>query len=71
MINSNNVQEQFAHVIVNINRAESGSELNAAVKSINDIFLCCAEPCKCEIKKMADRFAPDGVLGGMTTRLMS
>ena len=38
-IKSDNVQEQFAHVIVNINKAECGSELNAAVKSINDIFL--------------------------------
>ena len=41
-INSDNVQEQFAHVIANINTAECVSELTAAVKSINDIFLCCA-----------------------------
>ena len=41
-INSDNVQEQFAHVIANINTAECVSELTAALKSINDIFLCCA-----------------------------
>ena len=42
-MNSNNIQEQFAEVLGNINRAECGSEVNAAVKSINEIFLCCAE----------------------------
>ena len=52
------MQEQFAHVIVNINRAECGSELNAAVKSINDIFLCCAEPYKCQINKHNRQICP-------------
>ena len=57
-INRDNVQEQFAHVIANINRAECGSELNAAVKSINDIFLCCAEPYKCQSKKSTMQICP-------------
>ena len=43
------IQEQFAEVLGNINRAECGSEVNAAVKSINEIFLCCAEPYKTHV----------------------
>ena len=48
-VNSNNIQEQFAEVLGNINRVECGSEVNAAVKSINEIFLCCAEPYKTHV----------------------
>ena len=51
-INSNNIQEQFAEVLGNINRAECGSEVNAAVKSINEIFLRCTEPYKTHVNNL-------------------